>query len=60
METTKIYKVTIQGYCIQEEGMEHPIDWDWNDSVLFDDFLTTPDITVVELVEAEEAEEKDA
>jgi len=54
----KIYKVTIQGYYIQEEGMEHPIDWDWNDmEERLDDFLATPAITVVELVEAEEEED---
>ena len=58
METTKIYKVLIQGYCIQEEGMEHPIDWDWTDGEeRWDDFLGHPSITIVELVEAEGEED---
>ena len=51
----RIYKVVITGHVIQKDYMDEPNTWDWT-PVRWDDFITTPDITCTELVEAVEVE----
>jgi len=47
----RIYKIVITGHVIQKDYMDEPNTWDWT-PVRWDDFITTPDITCTELVEA--------
>ena len=51
----RIYKVVITGFVIQKDYMDEPNTWDWT-PVRWDDFIDTPDIHVIELVEATEVE----
>jgi len=60
MVMDRIYKVVITGYVIQKDYMDDPNTWDWTPARLpltaWDDFIDTPDIHVIELVEATEVE----
>lgn len=47
----KIHKVVIAGFIVQKDYMAEPDTWDWSNPLRWDDFITSPDIEITELVE---------